>query len=231
VEKVGEYPAPTSWFNSSVKEYETIVNILDPPSDLRPGLTAEVRIRVEFIPNVLQVPVQAVFQHGERCYCVFRDGHDYRAQKVKIGSTNDKFVVISEGLKEGDEVVMGAAAYRDKVDLPELPPESKGKKAAPKTPDAADQRQASPKAGKKPAGGAPPQGADPAAMVDSVFQRLDKNSSGKLEKDELPEQMKSRLGTIDSNGDGAVDRGELKASMAKMRASRPGGDRAPGARP
>ena len=147
VGKVGEYPLPTSRYSASVKEYETIVNILDSPPDLRPGLTAEVRIRVEQIPDVLQVPVQAVFEHGARHYCVFRDGQGYRSREVEIGSTNDKVVVINEGLNEGDEVVMGAAAYRDKVDLPELPAEGKTQQAR----NARYQQQASSIVGKKPA--------------------------------------------------------------------------------
>ena len=34
-----------------------------------------------------------------------------------MGSTNDKFVVVNEGLREGDEVVLNASAYRERVKL------------------------------------------------------------------------------------------------------------------
>ena len=47
VEKVNEYPAPTSWYSGNIKEYETFVKILGSPTTLKPGLTAEVRIQVE----------------------------------------------------------------------------------------------------------------------------------------------------------------------------------------
>ena len=69
VEKVSEYPAATSWFNSSIKEYETLVRIETSVEGMRPGLTAEVKIRVAHLKDVLQVPVRAVLEHGDRHYC------------------------------------------------------------------------------------------------------------------------------------------------------------------
>jgi HlyD family secretion protein len=123
VERVDEFPAPNSFMGSSVKEYETIVSIDEAPPGLRPGLTAEVRIRAEQKPNVVQVPVQAVFQHGEKYYCVTREGSRYFAREVAIGSSNDKTIVIRGGLSEGERVVLNATAYREKVKLPSLPAE------------------------------------------------------------------------------------------------------------
>ncbi len=134
VEKVNEYPIPTSWFSGSVKEYETIIKITQEelPEGLRPGLTAEIKIRVERTPDVLQVPVQAVFEHGGKHYCVLagKNEGEWESREVTIGSTNDKFVIIEEkkagedtGLSEGEKVVLGAFTYRDKLDLPELAPE------------------------------------------------------------------------------------------------------------
>jgi len=37
------------------------------------------------------------------------------------GPNNGKFTVIQKGLDEGQEIVLGAASYRDKVALPEVP--------------------------------------------------------------------------------------------------------------
>ncbi|MBN2023015.1 MAG: HlyD family efflux transporter periplasmic adaptor subunit [Pirellulales bacterium] len=132
VDKVNEYPAPSGWFTGDVKEYETTVRILNPPPALRPGLTAEVRIVVERLENVLQVPVQTVFEHGKRqYYCIVREGKDLVARKVTVGSTNDKFVIIKEGLSPGEEVVMAAFAYRDKVGLPDVASKGKDRDEAP----------------------------------------------------------------------------------------------------
>ncbi|MHC4177034.1 MAG: efflux RND transporter periplasmic adaptor subunit [Planctomycetota bacterium] len=154
VDEVKEYPVPT-WWGVAVKEYETLIKIIDPSIDLRPGYTAEVKIRVEVLDDVLQVPVQAIIEHGEKHYCVFRDGKRFRARQVKIGSTNDKFVVIEDGLKEGEKVVRNAAAYRKDVGLPELPPETivPQEELEPEE-QSADGRPAGPQAG-RPEGPAP----------------------------------------------------------------------------
>ena len=161
VEKVNEYPAPTSWFAGNIKEYETFVKILGSPTTLKPGLTAEVRIRVEQLSDVLQVPVQAVFEHGGLHYCVMRDGKGWKAQPVTIGSTNDKFVVIREGLEPGQQVVLGAFAYRDEVDLPEVKEETEGKPTQAKRRPSGDSKKPDKKtpggpAKKKERGGKPP---------------------------------------------------------------------------
>ena len=120
VEKVNEYPAAAAWWAGSVKEYETSVKILGSPPGLKPGLTAAVRIQVESLSDVVQVPVQSIFEHGDKHYCVTRDNDAWFASEVEIGSTNDKVVVIEKGIEPGKQIVHGAFAYRDKVDLPKI---------------------------------------------------------------------------------------------------------------
>lgn len=124
VQKVNEYPAPGAWYAANIKEYEAIVKIEDSPVPLRPGLTAEVKIRVAHQPDVLQVPVQAVFEHGGRHYAVVQTPDGWEARMVEIGLTNEKYVVIRDGLAEGETVAMNAASFREAIDLPELPPGS-----------------------------------------------------------------------------------------------------------
>ena len=137
VRKVNEYPEPPSSSASSVKEYKTTIGIDEPAKDetggslpLRPGMTAKVQICVQRLPDVIQVPVRAVFEHGGKHYCVESNGENLRPRPVTIGSTNDETVVIVEGLEAGEQVVMGAASYRDELDLPllhtEVQPETPG---------------------------------------------------------------------------------------------------------
>jgi HlyD family secretion protein len=236
VGKVNEYPIPSSYFTGSVKEYETIIEITEAnlPEGLRPGLTAEIKIRVERTPSVLQVPVQAVFEHGGKHYCVMAGEAEgeWVPRQVTIGSTNDKFVVIEKrkegeetGLIEGDKVIMAAFTYRDKLDLPELDSEYQ-KAGGQATPDSgADEKAGAAKPGAKPAGAKPgPQGAgggrpDPAA----AFAKMDANGDGKLDKSEIPAPMQGGFAGADKNSDGSIDKGEFTAMMAAMRAKSGGG--------
>lgn len=225
VEKVSEYPAATSWFNSSIKEYETLVRIHNSVEGMRPGLTAEVKIRVAHLTKVLQVPVQAVLEQGEKHYCLLYKAGRWEARDVEIGPTNDKQVVIRSGLNEGEEVVLGALAYRDKVRLPEVPPVPK----SPPPTGESEQGPASPgMAGGPPTAAPKKSGSAPGGRVDpaQLFARLDKDGNGRLEGDELSGPMKENLAAIDTSGDQAIDLKEWQA-FSKRLSGRPPSERPP----
>ncbi|GAB6187676.1 efflux RND transporter periplasmic adaptor subunit [Thermopirellula anaerolimosa] len=116
---VGEYPLPTSFFNSNVKDYEVIVRIDNPTEQLRAGLTAQVRIVSHREPDVLQVPVQAVFEFASKFYCIVWADDAMKPVEVELGPSNEKFVIVRKGLEENQEVVLNAAAYREKVGMAE----------------------------------------------------------------------------------------------------------------
>jgi multidrug efflux pump subunit AcrA (membrane-fusion protein) len=124
IERVNEYPEPTGWGSGSVKDYAVFIRIENPTADLRPGLTAKVAVLISAEDNVLTVPVDAVKEHGGRFYCLVRPEGEWESREVKIGATNDVFVVIREGLSVGDEVVRAASRYVDRVKLPDLPKKS-----------------------------------------------------------------------------------------------------------
>lgn len=121
VTRVNEYPEPTSWYSSQVKEYATDVQILDVTADLRPGLTAEATIHVAFEKDALLVPIQAVHEHGRDTYCMVKVGADqWEARQITIKGNNDKLVMVDSGLAEKDVVAMNPRKLLSAVDLPEL---------------------------------------------------------------------------------------------------------------
>lgn len=69
-------------------------------------------------------------------------------------------------------------------------------------------------------------GGDPMAF----FQNLDKNSDGKLTEDELPDFIKTRFATIDTNSDKSIDKDEWQKASAAFQ-GRGGGPPAGGRRP
>lgn len=118
VVKVNLYPEIV-WM-SSAKDYVTLVKIKDEDiEELRSGLTAQVRIIADEQHDVLMVPVHCVTEYGNKTYCVtYKDGV-WGCKEVLLGASNEKQVIILDGLEDGELVVSGARNYRDNVQFPD----------------------------------------------------------------------------------------------------------------
>jgi hypothetical protein len=95
-----------------VKEFETIVKINDVPSGggLKPGFTGEVKIEVNFLKDVLTVPIQAVAQRDGKHYAYVSTADGIERREVTVGENNEKFVELRGGLAEGETVCLDARA-------------------------------------------------------------------------------------------------------------------------
>ena len=144
--EISEYPLPPRhYLMAHIKEYATVVEIENPPEELRPGMTSEVSIQAESLPDVLLVPLQAVIEKDKGFYCL--TGENPRALKalpVKLGNANAQFVVIEAGLEAGIQVAMNPRQYEEAVDFPKFPKEYQrpGRKKKSKTQDSSKQQEA-----------------------------------------------------------------------------------------
>ena len=122
VERVNEYSEPTGWRKQNVKKYGAIVQIQMGSKLLRNGMSTAVTIECDFVPDVLQVPVQAIYPHGKEAYCFVKTSSDtgWEAKKVTRGLTNEKTFVIENGLSENDVVSLNPKKLLSKVRLPKL---------------------------------------------------------------------------------------------------------------
>jgi HlyD family secretion protein len=113
-------------------EFEIKITIVDPPSTLRPGMTASADVSTKTNESALSVPIQSVAvrtvdqlvmadetrEDAEERYTADKDGfveivfciEDGKAvaKQVKTGIQSDELIEILEGLEEGDEVVTGS---------------------------------------------------------------------------------------------------------------------------
>ncbi len=113
-------------------EFEVKITLSDPPSTLRPGMTASADIITNTNPSALSVPLQSVVaravdqltmkgeqrKDAEARYTADRDGFvevvfcieqgKAVAKQVKTGIQSDELIEILDGLKEGDEIVTGS---------------------------------------------------------------------------------------------------------------------------
>jgi RND family efflux transporter MFP subunit len=110
VKNVAPLAQSQGFWERGVKEYVTIVTIddLPPEAGLKPGMTAEVKIMANQLPDVLVVPVQCVTEYeGKHCsYVAGAKGIERR--DVTVGENNEKFVEIKEGLAEAERVTLDA---------------------------------------------------------------------------------------------------------------------------
>ncbi|MCF6342065.1 MAG: efflux RND transporter periplasmic adaptor subunit [Bacteroidales bacterium] len=122
------------------ESYEDLINPNDPiPSPFRPGMSATVEIQTETAPNILTIPIQAVTTRADTTgrrktarekreekrgkddeklvkeeevkeYVFVYDDGLAVLKEVKTGIQDNTYIQITEGLEEGDEVIV--APYR-----------------------------------------------------------------------------------------------------------------------
>lgn len=120
VKTVSAYASDENWFNPNTKEYDAIIIVENPPPLLKPGMSAQVSIRVETIPNALQVPIQTVVERRGKHYSILRQPTgELQLRELLIGSINDKFIVVTDGLTATDDVLMNPRAHLTRVGLPD----------------------------------------------------------------------------------------------------------------
>ena len=225
VVKVNDYPEPTHFFGSNVKKYETTIDIIDPPGNIRPGLTATVTIKVARLPEALQVPLPSVVEHGDRFYCIVQTEDGWATREVKVGLNNDNTVVIDHGLQENDRVVSNPRAHRQLVQWPDLRQAATEKEAADQTPQSATNEPARDiKRGEGGRRDGQPKSSPRRASPTEIFARLDQNRDGKISAEELsavPDRQRERIAAADSDGDGSVDQAELVKAFSERPGGRP----------
>ena len=82
------------------------VELPNPEGNLRPGMTAQVRLAQSSGQPVLQVPSEALIRTGKRVLVMLaEEGGHYRPVEVQAGAENQEQTVILSGLQEGQQVV------------------------------------------------------------------------------------------------------------------------------
>jgi len=94
-----------SWLNPDLKVYEVHILIDGQNKTLRPGMTATAEILVDHLEDVLYIPIQAVQTDADGKHYVYLADSGRRVP-VRLGKRNQIFVVVEEGLKEGDRVLL-----------------------------------------------------------------------------------------------------------------------------
>ncbi len=92
--------------DSKVKVFDVTVAIDENSAQLMPGMTVSCQIIVDHIVDTLYVPLEALFQMESGNIVYAKKGGHFEPQSVIIGEQNQDFVIIADGLQEGDEVAL-----------------------------------------------------------------------------------------------------------------------------
>ncbi|MBZ0266116.1 efflux RND transporter periplasmic adaptor subunit [bacterium] len=86
-----------------IKVFDVIIHVENTDPILKPGMTVSATIIVETIPDVLSVPLDAVFNEGNRKIAYVKE-KGFEAIDIVLGKRNDNFVVVEEGLTGKEHV-------------------------------------------------------------------------------------------------------------------------------
>lgn len=92
--------------NSKIKVFPVEILIKDSGKHLLPGMTVSCRILVDELEDVLYVPMDAVQSDGVEEYVFKKTAGGYAKVVVETGASNNDYVVITNGLKDGDQVAL-----------------------------------------------------------------------------------------------------------------------------
>ena len=110
VSEVASVAEPAGWWTGNVVKYDTLISL--PKTDnLRPGMSAEVEITLAEYEDVLTVPVVGVIETEDGSLCWVQTESGIERRVVELGDSNDVFIVVNQGLEEGEEVVLNPRAF------------------------------------------------------------------------------------------------------------------------
>lgn len=214
---VASQPEPGSWMQNDVKEYAVVVSVGGEIKGLgiKPGMTSEVDILIDEIADAITVPLLGIVEQGDKYYCYLAGGTEPKKREVVIGESNDKYIEIKDGLKEGEVVILNPrATIPDAQRIVERPDDDDGRaKGAGSKGKGAIKKKAAGKSKKKPSG---KKGSAKKKKGGFDLMSNDKDGDGKVSKEEAPERMKQFFDAMDSNKDGFITRGEAAAARRRM---------------
>lgn len=73
---------------------------------LKPGMTAQITIVVEKIPNAISIPVQATFLRAGRTVAYVWDGAKFEEREIRVARRSRDRALIAQGLNAGDVVAL-----------------------------------------------------------------------------------------------------------------------------
>ena len=112
VETIGNVASRS--YTDATNNYSLTVQLRKGDLKIKPGVSAKLEIEIDELKDVILIPVNAVFKHDGRNFAYVKDG-GIACRELKLGSNNDTHIVVLDGVKEGESVMLFELEH---VDLP-----------------------------------------------------------------------------------------------------------------
>lgn len=99
--------------NSDAKVFEVKIKIFGKDPDLRPAMTTSNVVQATTLPDTLFIPLESVFANDSLQYVFKLDRGDIVKQIVDLGDANENYVLVKDGLKEGDKIYLSTPEEKD----------------------------------------------------------------------------------------------------------------------
>jgi HlyD family secretion protein len=73
---------------------------------LKPGMTAQLSVIVDRVPDALTIPVQASFQKSGQTVAYVWEGSKFQEHVIEVGRRNRDRILVAKGLRSGDRVAL-----------------------------------------------------------------------------------------------------------------------------
>jgi macrolide-specific efflux system membrane fusion protein len=108
-------PASSTPKGGTVEVFPVEATLAKADGEIKPGMTADVRVHIETKPGVLYLPIEAVVKEAGKAHVTKISVGEKGKEKtdkvdVKTGVRNDRDVEIVDGIKEGDKVLIKPAS-------------------------------------------------------------------------------------------------------------------------
>ncbi len=121
VSTVAAVTRPAGWWTGNVVKYDTIIELKD-GNGLKPGMSAEVEVILAKHEDVIKIPVSAVVETEKGAFCWVKTDSGVKRRLLQLGDSNDVFIVVKDGVAEGDEVILNPLAHIDEAQKEVLKP-------------------------------------------------------------------------------------------------------------
>ncbi|WP_131820800.1 efflux RND transporter periplasmic adaptor subunit [Desulfotruncus arcticus] len=92
--------------DSDTMGYPVEISVANPSGEIKPGMTAKIELITGNLKNIFALPVDAVIEQDGQHIVYIVENNQAKEVSVKTGVTNDTLIEITDGLKEGQSIIV-----------------------------------------------------------------------------------------------------------------------------